>query len=126
VPFTVAYDPPCHLLHAQRVARDPLTLLDAIPQLSKVTHAEAEVCCGSAGIYSLIQPEMSRAVLDRKIPAILAVSPDFVTTGNPGCAMQIGAGLTAAGSSIPVVHPVELLDHSYNVAGLYQDRRTDD
>ena len=119
VPGTVAYDPPCHLLHAQRVAGDPLTVLDAIPQLSRVSHAEAELCCGSAGIYSMMQPEMSRAVLQRKVEAILAVSPDYVTTGNPGCAMQIGAGLKAAGSTIPVVHPVELLDHSYNVAGLY-------
>jgi glycolate oxidase iron-sulfur subunit len=119
--MTVAYDPPCHLLHAQRVAREPLAVLDAIPGLTRVAHAEAELCCGSAGIYSLLEPALSREVLDRKTSAILAAEPEVVTTGNPGCAMQIGAGLRAAGSRIPVVHPVELLDRSYEAAGFYEN-----
>jgi glycolate oxidase iron-sulfur subunit len=119
LPITVAYDPPCHLLHAQRVAGDPLAVLAAIPEMNRVTHAEADLCCGSAGIYSLLEPALSRAVLARKTEAILAVSPDVVATGNPGCAMQIGAGLRAEGSDIPVVHPVELLDRSYRASGLY-------
>jgi glycolate oxidase iron-sulfur subunit len=116
----VAYDPPCHLLHAQRVSREPLALLDAIPGLTRIAHAEAEVCCGSAGIYSLLEPALSREVLERKTNAILAVDPEVVTTGNPGCAMQIGAGLRAVGSRISVVHPVELLDRSYQAAGFYE------
>jgi glycolate oxidase iron-sulfur subunit len=115
----VAYDPPCHLLHAQGVADPPLTVLDAIPGLRRLPYAEADVCCGSAGIYSLLEPELSRAVLARKTQALLASGADVVATGNPGCAMQIGAGLRAAGSRIGVVHPVELLDRSYAAAGLY-------
>jgi glycolate oxidase iron-sulfur subunit len=77
------------------------------------------LCCGSAGSYSLAQPALSGAVLTRKIETLLAARPDVVATGNPGCAMQIGAGLLAAGQSIPVVHPVEVLDWSYERAGFY-------
>src|SRR5207253_10369633 len=117
--LTVAYDPPCHLLHAQAVSKAPLAVLDAIPGLTRVAHAEAEVCCGSAGIYSLLQPEFSRAVLARKTRALCEAAPQVVATGNPGCAMQIGAGLRAEGMRIPVMHPVELLDRSYRNAGLY-------
>jgi glycolate oxidase iron-sulfur subunit len=119
LPLTVAYDPPCHLLHAQRVAEAPLQVLDAIPGLRRVAHQEAELCCGSAGSYSLAEPELSRAVLDRKVAALTAGKPDVIATGNPGCAMQIGAGLRAAGCDRPVVHPVELLDRSYALAGYY-------
>jgi glycolate dehydrogenase iron-sulfur subunit len=115
----VAYDAPCHLLHAQRVARDPVALLDAIPGVSRTAHVESEMCCGSAGIYSLLEPELSRAVLARKTRALIDATPDVVATGNPGCAMQLGAGLRAEGSHIPVVHPVELLDRSYQAAGWY-------
>jgi glycolate oxidase iron-sulfur subunit len=119
LPLRVAYDPPCHLLHAQRVADPPRAVLAAVPALEVVEHEEAEQCCGSAGIYGLLQPEMSRAVLERKIAALTAAAPDLVATGNPGCAMQIGAGLCAARSPIRVVHPVELLDAAYQSAGRY-------
>jgi glycolate oxidase iron-sulfur subunit len=119
LPLRVAYDPPCHLLHAQRVSTAPEKLLGAIPELKRVWHEDAELCCGSAGSYSLAQPELSLEVLERKVDAICASSPDLVVTGNPGCAMQIGAGLRARGSNIGVVHPVELLDRSYERAGFY-------
>ncbi|MBI4500409.1 MAG: 4Fe-4S dicluster domain-containing protein [Gemmatimonadetes bacterium] len=119
LPLRVAYDPPCHLLHAQRVAREPIKVLEAIPGLVRIPHAESEMCCGSAGIYSLLEPELSRLVLARKITALVEAGPDLIATGNPGCAMQIGAGLRAEGSRIPVVHPVELLDRSYRAAGFY-------
>lgn len=119
--YRVAYDPPCHLAHAQRVVKEPLSLLDAIPGLERVSHTDAELCCGSAGSFTFAQPEMSAAVLARKIEALCAAQPDVVATGNPGCIMQIGAGLRAAGRSIPVVHPVELLDQSYARGGLYAD-----
>ena len=115
----VAYDPPCHLLHAQRIALDPIALLDAVPGIARTAHVESEMCCGSAGIYSLLEPDLSRAVLARKTKALIEAGPDVVATGNPGCAMQLGAGLRAEGSDIPVVHPVELLDHSYQAAGWY-------
>lgn len=119
LPVTVAYDAPCHLQHAQRVHDAPLALLRAIPDLDLQLLPDADRCCGSAGIYSLLQPAMSRAVLDAKIATIAAATPQpaLVATGNPGCLMQIGAGLRAAGLAIGVAHPVELLDWSYQLAG---------
>ena len=109
----VAYDAPCHLVHAQRVAAAPLDVLRAIPGLELVPLNESEVCCGSAGIYNLVEPETSDIVLARKLENIAAAAPEIVATGNPGCLMQIGAGLLRAGSPIIAVHPIELLDRSY-------------
>jgi glycolate oxidase iron-sulfur subunit len=115
----IAYDPPCHLLHAQRVEEPPLRMFDAVPGLARIDHADAEMCCGSAGSYALTEPGLSRTVLARKIETLARVQPDLVVSGNPGCVMQIGAGLRAAGLDLPVVHPVEVLDWSYRKAGYY-------
>jgi glycolate oxidase iron-sulfur subunit len=115
----VAYDPPCHLLHAQRVAEEPEAIIAAIPGIERVSHGDAELCCGSAGSFTFSQPEISNAVLAQKLDALHAADPDVIATGNPGCIMQIGAGLRAAGHEVPVVHPIELLDRSYQQAGLY-------
>ncbi len=111
----VAYDAPCHLQHAQRVHEAPLAVLRAIPGLRLGLLPGFDRCCGSAGIYSVLNPGMARAVLAAKIETIAAAEPrpSVVATGNPGCLMQIGAGLLAAGLDIPVAHPVELLDRSY-------------
>jgi glycolate oxidase iron-sulfur subunit len=111
----VAYDAPCHLQHAQRVHDAPLAVLRAIPGLALRLLPGSDQCCGSAGIYSVLRPAMARAVLSAKIEAIAAAEPRprVVATGNPGCLMQIGAGLIAAGLDIAVAHPVELLDESY-------------
>ena len=121
LPLQVAYDAPCHLEHAQSVREPPLKVLAAIPGLELRRLPGSDRCCGSAGIYSLIHPEMSRAVLDDKIREIAGANPrpDVVTTGNPGCLMQIGAGLRAARLPVAVAHPVELLDRSYQLAGHY-------
>jgi len=115
----VAYDPPCHLLHAQRIADPPLRVLAAVPELEVLTLPDAAQCCGGAGMYTLVEPAFSRAVLAPKLEALRAAAPDAVATGNPGCVMQIGAGLRAAGLTCPAVHPVELLDASYRRAGFY-------
>lgn len=115
----VAYDAPCHLLHAQRVAEPPLAVLHAIPAGAVRLTADSAQCCGSAGLYSTLEPELSRAVLAPKVERILADLPDVLATANPGCVMQLGAGLRAAGARIPVRHPVELLDDSYRAAGFY-------
>jgi glycolate oxidase iron-sulfur subunit len=115
----VAYDPPCHLLHAQRIAEQPLRLFAAIPLLELVPVPGASECCGSAGLFTLVQPEMSRAVLQTKLERLRAAAPQVVATGNPGCLMQLGAGLAAAGISAAVRHPIELLDDSYRAAGRY-------
>lgn len=121
LPYSVAYDAPCHLQHAQGVHADALQVLGSIPGLALQLLPGFDRCCGSAGIFSLLQPEMSRDVLRAKIDIIAATAPRprFLATGNPGCLMQIGAGLRAAGLAVPVVHPVELLDHSYQLAGFY-------
>ncbi|HEY8311152.1 MAG TPA: heterodisulfide reductase-related iron-sulfur binding cluster [Gemmatimonadaceae bacterium] len=113
LPFSVAYDAPCHLLHAQRVTTAPLKLLEAIPGIQLVPLDESDQCCGSAGIYNLIEPETSDAVLARKLDRIGASHATLIATGNPGCMMQIGAGLLRAEMRARVVHPIDLLDASY-------------
>jgi glycolate oxidase iron-sulfur subunit len=113
----VTYDAPCHLLHAQRIAEQPLDVLRSIPGLDLVPLEGAEHCCGSAGIYNLVEPELSRTVLEPKLQHIQATGASLVATGNPGCLMQIGAGLRQRGSGARVVHPVELLDASYAALG---------
>jgi glycolate dehydrogenase iron-sulfur subunit len=121
LPLDVAYDPPCHLEHAQGVRDAPLAVLSAVPELRVQSLPGAERCCGSAGIFSMLHPEMSRAVLDDKLATIIAARPRpaLIATGNPGCVMQLGAGLRAKRLEIGVVHPVELLDESYARAGFY-------
>jgi glycolate oxidase iron-sulfur subunit len=110
----VAYDAPCHLMHAQRIVAPPLDVLRAIPELDLLPLNESDMCCGSAGIYNLVEPDVSDVVLDRKLANIAASGADTVATGNPGCLMQIGAGLIRARSHVNAVHPVELLDASYS------------
>ncbi len=116
---TVAYDPPCHLLHAQRIAEPPQQVLRAIPVLRVIATPDAAQCCGSAGLFTLVEPTMSRAVLGPKLASLRNAQPQVVATGNPGCLMQLGAGLAAAGIAAVVRHPVELLDESYQAAGYY-------
>ncbi len=116
----VAYDPPCHLLHAQGIAVEPLKLFGAIPLLELVPVPGAAECCGSAGLFTLLEPEMSRAVLGTKLERLREAAPQVVATGNPGCLMQIGAGLAAARLSARARHPVELLDEAYRAAGRYE------
>ena len=116
---TVAYDPPCHLLHAQRIAEPPERVLRAIPVLRLIKTPDAAQCCGSAGLFTLVEPAMSRAVLAPKLATLAEARPQVVATGNPGCLMQLGAGLAAAGIGAGVRHPVELLDESYAAAGYY-------
>jgi glycolate oxidase iron-sulfur subunit len=119
LPLRVAYDAPCHLLHAQRVAEPPLAVLRAVPGIELRETADSAQCCGSAGLYSLLEPELSRAVLAPKLALLLEAPPDVLATGNPGCVMQLGAGLRAAGAAVTTRHPVELLDASYRAAGFY-------
>jgi glycolate oxidase iron-sulfur subunit len=112
----VVYDDPCHLLHAQRVQQPPHMLLQQIPELQLVPLTDADFCCGAAGIYNLTHPELSRRILERKIEHIKTAQPEVIVTGNPGCMMQIRAGVQQAQLDIPVLHPIELLDASYQAA----------
>lgn len=109
----VTYDAPCHLMHAQRIVAPPLAVLAAIPGLRLTPLADADQCCGSAGIYNLVEPDTSNAVLEPKLARIGESGANLVATGNPGCLMQIGAGLIRSGSRARAVHPVDLLDASY-------------
>lgn len=109
----ITYDAPCHLVHAQRIASAPIRVLQAIPGLELVPLEDSDRCCGAAGIYSLIEPGTSQAVLAPKLDHIADTGATLVATGNPGCLMQIGAGLRVSGSSARAVHPIELLDLSY-------------
>lgn len=117
LPIRVTYDAPCHLQHAQRVTQAPLSVLAAIPGLELVPLHDSDQCCGSAGIYNLIEPETSDAVLEPKLANIRATGAPFVATGNPGCLMQIGAGLIRAEIHARPIHPVDLLDASYAAFG---------
>ena len=116
LPYRVTYDAPCHLQHAQRVVAEPLAMLGAIPDLERVVLTDSDQCCGSAGIYNLLEPALSAAVLAPKLAHIDATGASLVATGNPGCLMQIGAGMRRAGMPARAVHPVELLDASYAAA----------
>lgn len=113
LPLRVTYDAPCHLVHAQRVMRPPLAVLEAIPELQLEPLVDADQCCGSAGIYNLVQPAIAQQVLAPKLAHIEHTRASLVATGNPGCLMQIGAGLLRRGSATRVVHPVDLLDAAY-------------
>lgn len=113
VEAVVTYDAPCHLVHAQRVTAPPFKVLAAIPGLILVPLVDSELCCGAAGIYNLLEPATSAAVLEPKLAHIADTRAEFVVTGNPGCLMQIGAGLAQDGSAVRTIHPVDLLDASY-------------
>lgn len=110
---TVTYQDACHLAHAQRISAAPRRLLAKIPGLRLREMPESSLCCGSAGIYNLTQPEMAKRLGARKAANVAAVAPEIVVTANPGCAMQMAAALQAAGKDIAVKHIIEVLDESY-------------
>jgi len=108
----IAYHDACHLAHAQGVRREPRQLLEAIPGVIVTPLGESEICCGSAGIFNLVQPEMAAELGRRKVERIADATPDVVVTSNPGCMVQIGAHARAAGHSFPVLHIIEVIDRS--------------
>lgn len=114
----VTYDDPCHLIHAQRVARAPRLVLAAIPGLEIVPLAESTWCCGSAGIYNVTHPDAADRLGRRKVERIVETGAELVATGNPGCMLQISAGLRAIGSPVRVLHPVSLLRAAYELPPL--------
>ena len=107
-----AYQDACHLQHAQGVRSQPRALLGGVPGLTVMEIPEAAICCGSAGIYNLVQPETAAALGDRKAQLVAALDADVVATGNPGCLLQMTAALARCGKQIPVVHIIQLLDAS--------------
>jgi len=114
------YDTSCHLLYGQHAGESSLRMLTSIPNLSFTPLEGAERCCGGAGIYNLLENEMSARVLREKLTNVQATRAEVLATGNPGCQMQIGAGACLNGIELKVCHPVELLDESYDRAGFYE------
>jgi glycolate oxidase iron-sulfur subunit len=108
----VAYHDACHLAHGQGVRAEPRALLQAIPGIELVSPAEPEICCGSAGIYNLVQPGPAADLGDRKARHLAALSADMIATANPGCTLQIAAAGRRLGHNWPVFHPIELIDAS--------------
>jgi glycolate oxidase iron-sulfur subunit len=106
----VVYQDACHLLHAQRISRQPRDLLRRIPGLELTEIAEAGLCCGSAGVYNVTNPVQSRQLQQRKLDNALAADPHIIVTANPGCLLQLRAGLADRHSRVKVVHLAELLD----------------
>jgi glycolate oxidase iron-sulfur subunit len=114
VPLKVAYHDACHLAHAQGVRAQPRALLDEIPALELLEPADWEICCGSAGIYNLLNPEPAAELGRRKVENLLATGADAVAAGNPGCAIQITAVSEQMGRPLRVLHPIELIHMSMN------------
>jgi glycolate oxidase iron-sulfur subunit len=112
LPLTAAYHDACHLAHAQGIRAAPRQLLAGIPGLTVVELPEWEMCCGSAGIYNLVQPEAASALGERKARHIASLQPDVIATANPGCTFQLVAAGERIGFSRPVLHPIQLLDMS--------------
>jgi len=108
----VVYQDPCHLAHAQRITQQPRALLKAIPGLELREMAESGLCCGSAGVYNVTNPRESRQLQQRKLDHALAAGAEVIATANPGCLLQLQAGLAERGSAVPVRHVVELLDEA--------------
>jgi glycolate oxidase iron-sulfur subunit len=109
----VAYDAPCHLIHAQRIAEAPIEVLRSIPGLTIVPLRAYENCCGGAGIYNLQHAELSAEILSDKLASLRESGAEIIATSNPGCIMQIGAGVLLNGLTVGVIHPIELLDAAY-------------
>ena len=109
----ITYDAPCHLIHAQRISAAPIEVLKAVDGIEIVPLRDSDRCCGGAGIYNMLHPDLSSAILREKIDNILGTGADTVVTSNPGCVMQIGAGLLLRGVPIEVAHSIEVLDAAY-------------
>jgi glycolate oxidase iron-sulfur subunit len=109
LPLAVAYHDPCHLVHGQKIRDEPRRLLARIPGLRLLPLADSELCCGSAGVYNLLEPEVADRLLDMKIARIAETGAQVVASGNPGCLLQIARGVRARGLAVEVAHPVSLL-----------------
>jgi glycolate oxidase iron-sulfur subunit len=109
IPQTVTYHEACHLCHGQKITREPRQVLKAIPGLELVELPESNWCCGSAGIYNLIQPEMSQTLLRRKMANIATTAAQVVASANPGCSVQLQTGVRELNLKLKIAHPISLL-----------------
>jgi glycolate oxidase iron-sulfur subunit len=120
------YDASCHLIHGQRAGEASLRMLQSVPALRFAPLVESETCCGGAGVYNLLEAELSTRVLREKLQHVRDSQASLMATGNPGCHMQIAAGAYLAGLTLHACHPVELLDESYRRAGIYEAVTSDE
>lgn len=116
LPVRATYQEPCHLAHAQRISAQPRKLLEAIPELQLVEMPESSLCCGSAGVYNVTQPEAARELGNRKVDNALSTDPEVIVSANPGCMLQLQGILRSRGVDVEVLHIVELLDRAYQNA----------
>lgn len=112
LPITVAFQDSCHLRHAQGVVGPPRALLDQIPGLRRLEPADQDLCCGSAGIYNIVQPQAAAELGERKARAVLETGAQAYASANPGCLVQVSAALRRLGHPLPAFHPIELVDAS--------------
>ena len=113
VPYIVTYQDSCHLAHGQKVRTPPRMLLKSVPGLTFKEMPMSDLCCGSAGIYNVVQNDMAMALLEKKMRYVNSVNPDVIVTANPGCMLQLRAGAKLHGKGQPVKHVVEILDEAY-------------
>ncbi|MDF5725732.1 MAG: (Fe-S)-binding protein [Rhizonema sp. PD37] len=111
-PLTLVYQDACHLLHGQKISVQPRQLLRQIPEVKLREPIDAALCCGSAGVYNLLQPEVAEELGEQKVQNLLNTGADLIASANPGCTMQITKHLKLQGKEISVMHPMELLDYS--------------
>ena len=109
----VTYQDACHLAHAQRIRKQPRDLIRAIPGVELVEMRHPEICCGAAGLYSTLEQSMSARILGEKTDDVLSTRADVVVAANPGCQMQLAAGIHSRGSAMRVMHVAELLAAAY-------------
>jgi glycolate oxidase iron-sulfur subunit len=110
--LTLVYQDACHLLHGQKISVQPRQLLKQIPQVKLVEPIDAALCCGSAGVYNMLQPEVAEELGNQKVQNLLNTGADLIASSNPGCTLQINKHLEMQGKKIDVIHPIELLDYS--------------
>ena len=116
LPRIVAYDDPCHLLHGQGISSQPRSLLGQVPGLRLIPLPESDWCCGSAGIYNIVNPEPARELGDRKAANIVATGAQVLVTANPGCLMQVTSAIERSGHPMGMAHTIEVLDASIHGA----------
>jgi glycolate oxidase iron-sulfur subunit len=116
----VVYQDACHLGHAQGIRDAPRSVLGAIPGLTLTEPMEQAICCGSAGIYNLVQPDAARELGERKAANVAATGADAYASANPGCLVQVSTYLRKSGAARPALHPVEILDASLRGVGAEQ------
>ena len=113
VDLKVTYQDACHLAHAQRIKKQPRDLIRSLPGVRLVEMRHPDICCGAAGLYSTLEPAMSKRILEEKLDDLIATGADVVTVANPGCQMQLEAGLRGRGSTMKVEHIAETVLRAY-------------